>query len=390
MISRPALATKPIDLRHPFVFYLGHIPGFLDINLSKYFQEPYTEPKKFADIFERGIDPDMNDPSICHSHSEVPDVWPEVDEILAFRDRVRQRLMDVYKVEMKDMSRCLGRILHMTFEHEVMHLETILYMMMQSPQVLPPAGIPVPQWQPSPKTATPSKMVAIPGGTITLGHNDDESLDAVNDTSAPYGWDNERPERTVTLSPFRIQQRPVTNGEYLNFMVRTLSKDYPESWIAIATETFQYTVRTVFGNVSMDIARNWPVMCSQDQATKYADWSGMRLPSEEELRALYDSVPFDQGNIGFKNWHPVDVVDGQTKGIGDGWEWTSTEFDAHDGFRESELYPGYSKDFFDHKHVVILGGSWATHPRVAGRRTFRNWYQRGYPYVFCGFRMCEV
>jgi L-histidine Nalpha-methyltransferase / hercynylcysteine S-oxide synthase len=26
-------------------------------------------------------------------------------------------------------------------------------------------------------------------------------------------------------------------------------------------------------------------------------------------------------------------------------------------------------DFFDGKHNIILGGSWATHPRVAGRKT---------------------
>lgn len=26
-------------------------------------------------------------------------------------------------------------------------------------------------------------------------------------------------------------------------------------------------------------------------------------------------------------------------------------------------------DFYDDKHNVVLGGSWATHPRVAGRKT---------------------
>ena len=55
----------PIALRHPFIFYLGHIPAFLDIQLSKILGG-LTEPKEYAEIFERGIDPDMDDPSICH------------------------------------------------------------------------------------------------------------------------------------------------------------------------------------------------------------------------------------------------------------------------------------------------------------------------------------
>lgn len=34
MIPRDLLHTKPIDLRHICLFYLGHIPGFLDIHMS--------------------------------------------------------------------------------------------------------------------------------------------------------------------------------------------------------------------------------------------------------------------------------------------------------------------------------------------------------------------
>jgi formylglycine-generating enzyme required for sulfatase activity len=46
-------------------------------------------------------------------------------------------------------------------------------------------------------------------------------------------------------------------------------------------------------------------------------------------------------------------------------------------------------DFFDSKHKVVLGGSWATLPRIAGRRTFRNWYQAGYGYVWAGARVVK-
>ena len=46
-------------------------------------------------------------------------------------------------------------------------------------------------------------------------------------------------------------------------------------------------------------------------------------------------------------------------------------------------------DFFDTKHKVVLGGSWATLPRLASRRTFRNWYQSGYGYIWAGGRVVK-
>jgi len=47
MIPPSMLLQKPIDLRHICLFYLGHIPTFLDIMLSKLLKEPNTEPQYF-------------------------------------------------------------------------------------------------------------------------------------------------------------------------------------------------------------------------------------------------------------------------------------------------------------------------------------------------------
>jgi L-histidine Nalpha-methyltransferase / hercynylcysteine S-oxide synthase len=83
MIPESMLFEKPIDLRHICLFYKGHIPTFLDIHLSNLLGEPYTEPESFKvhqdlifslaicsrltqDIFERGIDPNVDDPTKCH------------------------------------------------------------------------------------------------------------------------------------------------------------------------------------------------------------------------------------------------------------------------------------------------------------------------------------
>ena len=47
--------------------------------------------------------------------------------------------------------------------------------------------------------------------------------------------------------------------------------------------------------------------------------------------------------------------------VGDGWEWTGTVFAGLPGFTTYiPGYEGYSADFFDGKHYVLKGGSWAT------------------------------
>lgn len=106
-------------------------------------------------------------------------------------------------------------------------------------------------------------------------------------------------------------------------------------------------------------------------------------PSARTSSAANGSVPVPADhfvdltgcNVGFKHWVPVPVTDdgNRLRGRGDLgglWEWTSTPLAAHKGYKPMDLYPGYSADFFDEKHNICLGGSWATVPRIAGRRSF--------------------
>jgi hypothetical protein len=134
MIPTTMLFQKPIDLRHICLFYLGHIPTFLDIHLSRILGEPYTEPEDFKTIFERGIDPNVDDPSKCHSHSEVPKAdedWPALDTILTFQGKVRGRVHKLYKdIEsgQRQLTRKTARVLQMTLEHEAWHVEVNIFL----------------------------------------------------------------------------------------------------------------------------------------------------------------------------------------------------------------------------------------------------------------------
>ncbi|KAK4174027.1 C-type lectin protein [Triangularia setosa] len=471
MLPHEELLEKPIKLRNACIFYLGHIPTFLDIQLSKTTEEPLTEPSNYSLIFERGIDPDVDNPELCHAHSEIPDEWPSVEDILAYQNRVRARVQHLYASGAESIPRHVGRAVWVGFEHELMHLETLLYMMLQSDKTLPPSHIPAPDFEKLAIKAhserVPNKWFDVPEQEITIGLDDpDDGTDPEN----AYGWDNEKPVRQVKVHSFQAQGGPITNEEYAQYLYNTHTAKLPASWMETTpTDTNGYTngnskgilpesflagkaVRTVYGPVPLKQALDWPVFASYDELAGCAAYMGGRIPTFEETRSIYTwaeelkrkevenqlgkTVPAVNGhlcnngveisppatpttasshsdagevdstskhpdelfidlsnaNVGLHHWHPMPVTSQGNRLAGQGemggvWEWTSSVLQEWQGFKAMELYPGYTADFFDGKHNIVLGGSWATHPRIAGRRSFVNWYQRNYPYAWVGARL---
>lgn len=123
------LHQKPIDLRHKPLFYIGHLPTFNALLLTKLLRIPMVEPRNFSTIFERGIDPHVDDPDHCHNHSEVPEKdedWPHLGQILAFRDRVRDLVLKTLaelESGARPLTRRMARTMMMMHEHEGFHIE---------------------------------------------------------------------------------------------------------------------------------------------------------------------------------------------------------------------------------------------------------------------------
>eukprot|EP00667_Euglena_gracilis_P002708 EG_transcript_2714 len=405
-VSSPDLiadySAQPISLRHPFIFYAGHIPTFCDVLVSRCLGRSFLDPQHYQRIFERGIDPVVEDPSRCHPHSAVPEEWPPLASILEYKQRVRARIRDLYahmEQALKATSkRRLGRALHMALEHEIAHSETLLYMLMQSdctaPFPMPPSLKP---GRPVPELCSPLWLRVSPG-TVRMGLDGAEAAD-LHDATVPdmYGWDNEYPAREATVGGFEVQHRPVSIGEYIRFMgtAEVPCNLMPAS--LFRQPNGDLAVRTVHGPVPVGRALNWPVTLTYHQAEAYMrhlqrvhNDATIRIPTEPELRRFADqcSPAMAAPNVGFRHWTPVAMSDHLPHVFGSVWEWTSTVFDCHPGFEPSTLYPGYSSDFFDGRHQVVFGGSWATPPRLVGR--YRNFYQRSYPYAFIGVRFCRA
>lgn len=189
MLPTDELLDKPIKLRNACIFYLGHIPTFLDIQLTKTTKTPPTEPASYYSIFERGIDPDVDNPELCHAHSEIPDEWPILADILDYQKAVRARLARLYSGGPGQISRDIARAIWVGFEHEVMHMETLLYMMLQSDKTLPPPHIPRPDFESLAQSAYEERKAnewfSIPEQDITVGLNDPEDDLTVR---GHFGW----------------------------------------------------------------------------------------------------------------------------------------------------------------------------------------------------------
>ena len=86
-------------------------------------------------------------------------------------------------------------------------------------------------WDATPEPS--SVTVKLGPATIELGHDDlqsdDESLD-VRDHE--FGWDNEHPRHKVDVGEFRIEWRPVTNGQFYQYWKTAEGKvPIPKSWV---------------------------------------------------------------------------------------------------------------------------------------------------------------
>jgi iron(II)-dependent oxidoreductase len=363
MLPEDAYYTRPIELRHPVVFYDGHLPGFsFNTLVKKALGEPGIDAG-LESLFARGIDPHES-----QGGSNDAAAWPSRDAVRAFVDEADTRVIDT--IRHKNVG---AEPLFTILEHEAMHQETLLYMWHRLPfdqKKRPPGYVPLTD-APAPR----QEWIDVPAGRATLG---------ADPASVPFAWDNELPWYEVDVPAFQIQRHDVTNAQYLEFV--EAGGPVPLFWERVSGRWFW---RGMFELIPLPLS--WPVYVSQADATAYAQWRGWRLPTEAEYqRAAVDASPCV---CDFSSWdpepagsHPASASRyGVEDLVGNGWEWTSTTFAPFPGFRASVSYPEYSADFFDGEHFVMKGASPAT-ARELVRPTFRNWFRPRYPYVYATFR----
>lgn len=206
---------------------------------------------------------------------------------------------------------------------KALHLETLLYMFIQSDQCRPPPGV-APDFELLSKKArneqVPNEWIKIPATLLTQG------LDDPNGDPKPsgyFGWDNEIPQRQVNVAAFEAKARPITNEDFARYLDQTSQQSLPAMWttskggddnqVPVSNEHVPEVsrsvphingdstrpseaylknkfVKTVYGPVSLGYALDWPMIASYDELSACANWMGGRIPTAEEVRSIYNYV----------------------------------------------------------------------------------------------------
>ena len=126
LLTDEAYYAQPIALRHPIVFYEGHLPAFSLNTLVKKGLGRRGVDESLERLFARGIDPDEA------AGGGTPLTWPDRPRVRAFveaadalvLDALAHADVDVPGHPLLDRANAVFTIL----EHEAMHQETLLYM----------------------------------------------------------------------------------------------------------------------------------------------------------------------------------------------------------------------------------------------------------------------
>lgn len=403
IIHEETFYLNPDPLRNKLIFYLGHSAVFY---INKLIRVGLLENRintQYEILFEIGVDPETPEELKTATKGII---WPDLEKVWQYRDQARAEITKV--IENTNFNLPIDQkhpfwALLMAIEHSRIHFETSSMLLRQLPvdKLQRPQG-----WNYAPTNGKnpDNPMWEIPSGVVKLGKKEDDFT---------FGWDSEYGSLAVAVKPFLASQNLITNGEFLQFVKaggyensdywnleswqwkELYNIQHPKFWIP---EEKSYRYRTTFEEI--DLPLDWPVEVNYYEAMAYCQWQGeeTRLMTEAEWnQALQFSEKHSLEtkynlNLEFISPSPVGMfpINNQA-GIsdlrGNVWEWLSSKFYPLPGFESHHLYEDHSVPFFDDKHQMMIGGSWATNGTMA-LPCYRNWF-RPYFYQHVGFRIAR-
>jgi ergothioneine biosynthesis protein EgtB len=211
-------------------------------------------------------------------------------------------------------------------------------------------------------------FIGIPEGRYTIGYR-----------GKGFAYDNERAAHTVIVRPFSIRKSLVTNGEYMQFM-QAGGYQHPQYWHSdgwvwvkenrINSPLYWHFIEGSWWRYAMSgmerLNREEPVThISFYEAAAFAEWKGMRLPTEVEWEVAADEIPW-----------------------GLRWEHTNSAYLPYPGYEKTEASgPDYDGKFMI--NTMVLRGASAFTPQRHSRKTYRSFLNPHVRYRFTGIRLSK-
>ncbi len=316
---------------------------------------------------------------------------PGVDDVGRYRAAVDRAMADLLGSGVPDHVAGLVELgLHHEQQHQELLLMDVLHVLHQSP--LRPRYSAAPDQPGAP--APDAGWHALEGGVVGVGHRGDG-----------FAFDNEGPAHQVLLEPYRLADRLVTCGDWLEFMadggyrrhdlwlsdgwaaVHAHGWDSPLYWEQHDGEWHEFTLH---GLRPVDPAA--PVAhISQYEADAYAHWAGARLPTEFE----WEHAVVQLAGSGAPDPAPDRLTTAPGGGpgpladrFGQVWQWTASAYLPYPRFRPAAGAVGEYNGKFMSGQMVLRGSSCLT-PGGHARPTYRNFFPPAARWVAAGLRLAS-
>jgi ergothioneine biosynthesis protein EgtB len=347
----------------PAKWHLAHTTWFFETFILKNQLEDYTEFNAHFNFLFNSYYNTIGDRVIQASRGNMS--RPSTDEIFSYRQYVDERMLAFLET---NPSKEILDLVVLGLNHEQQHQELLItdvkYMLGHNP-LFPVFNS---EFNLISDVNSSSETVKINAGLYEIGYHGSE-----------FCYDNELGVHKVYIDDFEIQNHLVTNGEYLEFMESGGYSDFnfwldegwswtnenginsPMYWHKIDGEWHSYTLAGIKKIDKTAILTH----VNYYEANAYAEWKGMRLPTEFEWEIAAQQL----------DW-------------GKRWEWTNSAYLAYPKFvKENGAVGEYNGKFMSNK-MILRGASVAT-SQDHSRSTYRNFFYPSERWQFTGIRLIK-
>ncbi|MBT9393741.1 ergothioneine biosynthesis protein EgtB [Hymenobacter sp. NST-14] len=325
---------------------------------------------------------------------------PPLPDVYAYRTAVDARMQELLE-QADTLPPAFWEVFELGLQHEQQHQELlatdIKYILSTSP--LAPAYLSEKSEEGKDELPPQASWLPIPGGVYRIGFEGEG-----------FCFDNEQAPHDTYVADFELQNRLVTNAEYLEFMEAGGYRDFRfwlgEGWDLVQQQGWEAPLYWVLRDGSwhrfthhglQSVNPAAPVThVSFYEADAYAQWRGCRLPTEQEweiaarrFRPEKAGGTFLESSLLDPQPLPAHAAPDQCHQLlGDAWEWTYSAYHPYPGYERAAGALGEYNGKFMLNQLVLRGGSCAT-PESHIRLTYRNFFHADKRWQFTGIRLAR-
>ena len=362
-LERDDYSVQPEVSVSPPKWHLGHTTWFFEQFVLSQFKPGYKNfHKDFSYCFNSYYN-NVGSRILRVNRSNM--TRPTVDEIYNYRSYVSSHLAEFLETEISEE---IKGLVEMGLQHEEQHQELLVYDIKYifGHQPL----FPVLDTEIQLKSEEDDiEFISVKEGIYEIGHQCNET----------FCFDNELGVHKVYLNDYKIANRLVTNAEYIEFIeaggysnfnywhadgwthINENNITSPMYWHKQDGKWMYYTLKGL-----REIDANLPVNhVSFYEAWAYAEWKGLRLPTEFEWEIASSQLNYGQL-----------------------WEWTNSAYLPYPKYAKADGAIGEYNGKFMVNTMVLRGSCLATAPNHS-RPTYRNFFTPESQWQFSGIRLAK-